>query len=253
MRKLKISALLWFVLLWGYSFLFGGLIVSNKILLYLHPKMLPYAFFASVVLFVLGIVQLINWYRAKHVAKLSFGHALFTFPIVLLLIVSPEQLSVEIAQSKGAYVVSQPLSIGVDKNTLEEKKYTDNEEAEDVDLSAYEFQKTVWQYFLDPTDLVDETLVLEGFVAPYHDDDENTFLLARIIITCCAADAQTIGFKSVWIGETAIQEGDWVRVEGVLRETGIEDEVSFDSNGTHVFEILNVEIIDAPENPYIYP
>ena len=235
--------------------MFGGLIVTDKILLYLHPKMIPYGIFASIILFVLGVVQFFQWLKAKQVAKITIGHALFSFPILLLLVVAPQELSAEIAQSKGAYVVSESMSIGVEKKTVSDTLIEggDSKGNEDIDYSGYVFEKTVMQFFRDPADLIDETIILKGVVASYNDDDDLTFLLGRLVITCCAADAQILGFKSHWEDAATLEVGKWVEVEGIIRETGVDDGVSFNSNATHVLEVIKIEYTEVPDNPYIYP
>ena len=86
-----------------------------------------------------------------------------------------------------------------------------------------------------------------GFV--YYDErlDDSQFMLSRFVVTCCAADAQAIGLPVETMQDIDLVDNTWVRVQGTLDKTNI--------NGDTVplIRAASVEIITAPEQPYLYP
>ncbi len=86
---------------------------------------------------------------------------------------------------------------------------------------------------------------LTGFV--YHPENQNlnedTFLISRFIITCCAVDARPVGLKvkySTWKDE--FKQDEWVSVSG-----------KFDINNDELVIIPDkITQTDQPANPYIY-
>lgn len=250
-RGLSLMVAIFFFL---YAFFIGSLLYTNRILLYLHPKMLPFAYFATGVFIILGVMQSYQWFKGKVEMSFSSGHILFAVPLFLVWALSPTSLSPELAQSKGVYVVApQSVStIEVSRPPVSEALLEGYEPIE-IDYSGHEFQTKVMQYLFDPTPLIDQPIALKGFAADVYSDDEQVFLLGRLLITCCAADAQIAGFKCRIPEGVSISPYEWYDIEGVLRRVKEEDGSSFDPNVFYEIEVLSITQTDEPVSPYIYP
>ena len=102
-------------------------------------------------------------------------------------------------------------------------------------------------------ELAGQTITLYGYV--YTDDSfpENTIMVSRLYLYCCAADAYVVGFH-VKIEDTAdFEDNEWIRVTGTVQAVNLEyygDYYDFPilTDGT----IVRCEAPSA-EEAYIYP
>lgn len=88
---------------------------------------------------------------------------------------------------------------------------------------------------------------LLGFVYRELDYPEDIFLLARITLSCCVADASAIGLPIRYEGAAALSPDQWVQVRGRFQLSEF---------GAELLPILAVEeliLTDPPEQPYLYP
>lgn len=75
--------------------------------------------------------------------------------------------------------------------------------------------------------------------------DDRRFDLYRLLVTCCVADAQAISIEVVSPTALRVDDGQWVRVGGVIR---------FDGSGGPTQPILHaakIEKIPLPARPYL--
>ncbi|MBM4762892.1 TIGR03943 family protein [Bacillus sp. B15-48] len=88
---------------------------------------------------------------------------------------------------------------------------------------------------------------LTGFVYKEEGLKENQLVLSRFVITHCVADASIIGFVTEIAEAQNIEQDTWIRATGVLDVTGY--------NGIElpVVKVTNWDIIDEPDEPYLYP
>ncbi len=86
-----------------------------------------------------------------------------------------------------------------------------------------------------------------GFVYREPDFGADQFMTARFTISCCVADANAIGLPVVWADTASLPQGEWVHVRGMMQEG------EFRGEPTALVHANSVEIIEAPQNPYLYP
>gem|GEM_PF-457220 len=86
-----------------------------------------------------------------------------------------------------------------------------------------------------------------GFV--YKDDTfgENAFVSARMMMVCCAADMQTVGFLCRYKDAKALPKDSWVKVTGTIEKD------TFEGDPMTVIVVDEIENTTKPENEYIYP
>jgi uncharacterized repeat protein (TIGR03943 family) len=92
----------------------------------------------------------------------------------------------------------------------------------------------------NPAALAGRQLTLVGFV---QKQQSGGFTLARLIITCCAADAST-GMVTVLSTAPSPSVGSWVQVTGTFAGVGT------DANATPRLRASSVTAIAQPKNPY---
>jgi putative membrane protein len=91
-------------------------------------------------------------------------------------------------------------------------------------------------------------LEIVGFV--FKDKEKlktNEFVAARLMMVCCAADMQTVGFLCQYEKAVELEEESWVVVSGTISKTEFEGEY------IPIINVQNVEITEKPQHDYIYP
>jgi uncharacterized repeat protein (TIGR03943 family) len=111
-----------------------------------------------------------------------------------------------------------------------------------VPIAMGEFiTRSVW----DPSNsLAGRTVALTGFVVHANGTD----YVARLVITCCAADATPMKVALTGRQADELPDNQWVRVAGVLRPGS-----ATEANGyTPTFAVSSLTTVDPPEDPYEY-
>ena len=70
-KKLNLNELIWFLILIGFTFYFYRVISTNKLTLFVHPKMVKYVKFALYFFIVLVIFQGKNIYAFKKAKRIK--------------------------------------------------------------------------------------------------------------------------------------------------------------------------------------
>jgi putative membrane protein len=94
---------------------------------------------------------------------------------------------------------------------------------------------------------VGKQLELVGFVFRERDFSENQFVVARFAIQCCSADATVYGTLAEWSKAKKLETDSWVRVTGRI------DRTEYGSQNIPLLQIEDVQQIEEPDEPYVYP
>lgn len=163
------------------------------------------------------------------------GYLLIALTIGIGLLIPPQPLSSQTALSRGVSVDLPGirsadgfrLSISPENRTL------------------IDWIRTL-QTDPEPDNHQGDPVRLTGFVmhAPHLPD--NHFLIARFMISCCAADARPVALPVKYDPAQFTFENDqWISLEGQITAGQIQDE------RVAVIELTNMEFISTPINPYV--
>ena len=161
--------------------------------------------------------------------------ALLVLPVLVLYVVAPPPLGAWAAarEPARAEVVSAgipPLEVGQDG-------------VADTDL--LDVVQRMWSA---PETVADVPVRVLGFVTP---GEETPAALARITVSCCAADGRPVKLDLTGPGAASLPpEGEWVEVEGRWT-AGMEDPVDGLSPPVTVLEVSSVTPAQEPEEPYL--
>lgn len=99
----------------------------------------------------------------------------------------------------------------------------------------------------DPQKYAGQTVDVTGFV--YHDPrlPNGQFMVGRFAVTCCVADALAIGMPVQWSSPVALADNVWVRIRGAVQIEHI------DGHMLPGIQATVVDIIPAPDQPYLFP
>jgi uncharacterized repeat protein (TIGR03943 family) len=99
----------------------------------------------------------------------------------------------------------------------------------------------------DPAAFTGEEARVIGFA--YRDERfaADQFMVARFVISCCAADAAPLGLIVQWPDSQTLTDDQWVEVAGHI-EPG-----RFAGEAMPVLIADSITPTDIPERPYLYP
>ena len=274
MRKLLMS-ILWLMILLALIAVMGVLLIDGGILVYLAPRMVPMVWFGFAVLIVLlayYIVSTVEGLRKKQkLQNPRFGIVLFMVPVLLVLTVTPDQNtagSLPNQNIKAVSLTAKSTAQTTQKDTdreLQQEQQTEamlaeapgtllpcavEEETTFFDSDADRFSDYIYST-LEET--LGKTITVYGFVYTKESFPENTLLVSRKMITCCAADAAVVGFYVQLEDGAELKENEWIRVTGTVRKINLPYYGDY-----YDFPILTDGIIVHCKTPevdkaYVYP
>ncbi|MQA11989.1 MAG: TIGR03943 family protein [Pseudonocardiaceae bacterium] len=212
---------------------FGG-----SYLRYVKPSQQPLLVAAGVVMLLLAAVAIVRDIRARQ-PRTSCGttgseHArsawMLLLPVLAIFVVAPPALGSDSVNRDSAR----------DAATERTATFPPLPPGKVVELPMNEFvARAGW----DSRDsLAGRTVRLTGFVVR----DEHRVRLARMVITCCAADASPLTITLRGGEFTGLRSDDWLRVTGEV-EPGSATEAN---NYQPVLRVATLRRVAAPDHPY---
>ena len=99
----------------------------------------------------------------------------------------------------------------------------------------------------DPASVSGQSVRVTGFVYRDAKCPKNTFVIARFVMMCCAADASPVGFSVQWPKADLFNKDEWVTITGHFSITTV--------NNTPMpfIQADTVQSVACPSRPYIAP
>ena len=227
------------------------LAATGRLTLYVHPRYtLLTVIVAVLTLLVLVLMAAVGGSSAAdedrdhdHVTRVSaFGRllvwskaAVLICTALALLVLPPATLSSSARQNRELVTSGQALDstkvaalVGADPATFSVK-----------DWAAVLSQG-------GPEAVLGKQVNLSGYVLDR--DEEDVFFIARLVVSCCAVDAQPIGvpvYRPGWRAE--VEPGAWITIEGAFVNNPSRD--SQESVAIGVGSLANIE---EPDQPYVF-
>ena len=232
----KISKYLWFAILSLVAGIMGYLVFSGNIRLFLSATLLPsvYVGFGLLVfLWVYYVIQMFNPYQSyPQVFKLY--HAVFLIPIVLFFTATPSITTAgllpnhnitltydNVADSASPASPFQPAAVSsaIDQSFVKAVEFeTDAAPCTVSDKVSESRTEDAFDQMvgLATNVLKDHEVTVIGFVSKDASYPEDTFLLSRLKIACCIADAILVGYHVKVDDASLLEKGQWVEVTGTI-------------------------------------
>lgn len=262
------------IIMLGFAILLLALLLSESIYFYIAPSMVGFSYLTTVLFFVLGLFQIFRSAYPKDHHSCNEDHhipastsvnmivySLFLIPIFAGILLPTATLNSEIVANRGTQTIEpssqEEINSTSDSNSaVISEQEVRQEQGEDMAKKLTEQSEIV----LDDENYVDvmrgvgqgeerlhgKDMDFTGFVYkdPAMNDDE--FLVARFVITCCLADAVVYAFH-VSSEDAQLYEMDaWVRVKGELASNE-------NTEGSDPYvKAAEVEEIPEPDQPYVY-
>jgi uncharacterized repeat protein (TIGR03943 family) len=231
--------------------LFGGAIVRASVtdmyLRYVKESLQPFLIAAGVVLIAAAVMTLVHEVlRPRAAAEHDEGHDhgdgkphrepwvgwLLILPVLGLLLVAPPALGSYAAGQNGTALSSQQIS-----------DYPPLPPGDPAKISVLDYASRA--VFDKGVSLGDRTVQLNGFIAQGPNGEP---ILARIILSCCAADGRPIKLGMSGNAPAGLANDTWVEVVGKYTDRTVTDPVNEETIPYIVVETWSE--IDPPRNQY---
>jgi uncharacterized repeat protein (TIGR03943 family) len=237
--------------------LLGGALLkialNGSYLRYVKPTVFPWLVTSGVVILLLAAFAIVRdavaWSGTPRVQQDVTGQHgddhqprspwLLVLPVLAIFLVAPPALGADtVTRAGGRSVASQQKSGQQKSGSLFEPLPADDI----VPLRMSDFvTRAVWD---DTGSVNNRTVKLTGFIV----HDGATVYVARLVITCCAADAMPVKVKLYGKDFGGLKDDQWLDVTGRLQP-----KTATESNGyTPSFTVSDLVPITAPADPYEY-
>jgi uncharacterized repeat protein (TIGR03943 family) len=221
--------------------LLGGAVLKASLtdmyLRYVKEGLRPFLVAAGLVLVAAAVMTL--WYDLRHGEKPDeHGHRepqvgwLLVLPVLGLLLVAPPALGSYAAGQSGTALSSQQVS-----------DFPPLPAGDPAKISVLDYASRA--VFDEGASLGDRTVQLTGFVAIGPDDRP---ILARMILTCCAADGRPIKVGLSGNAPADLPADTWIEVVGRYTDRTVKDPVNEET--IPYLEVETWQQIDPPRQQY---
>lgn len=229
------------LVLLGLALYFAYNIYSGNLNNYVNARFAWLSYVAVALFAVLGLANAIAQLRGQAPIVLA-GRTPITWPMIAI---------ASIPLLLGVFVPSQPLGADAIRGPISLTMGGSPSSANVFVKAPLERNVLDWLRVFSTSpaasDFDGEQALITGFV--YHEPDfpDDTFMVARFIVSCCVADAAPVALPSQWLDGEKPEIGEWVEVRGTF-ESGL-----FRDAKMPILRIESLEFVDVPEHPYLYP
>jgi len=269
----------------GFSLFIVYLVKTDSLQYYIAPRISLYVKWSAIGLMILAIYQLFmaiqagsgergccacDHVPAKSWMKNSCIYALFLLPLALGFLMPNRVMGSEIASMKGMNL-SPTNMMNTKERTPRDGIRDENDEAlkklfpadefteEYADLAIRLYKKDVIQIqelgFMERLTAIDlyldqflgHRMQISGFVFREEEMKGDKFVVSRMAMQCCSADAAPYGIIVQAAKGRNYAEDAWIEVTGTIRKT------NYEGNEVMVLDAEQIEKIKAPKDTYVYP
>lgn len=221
---------------------FGYNILSGNLNNYINERFMWLSYLATGLFCLMALAALVDALRQSNPAGLRLGARKITWsmlgvaalPLIFGVMVPSRPLGVD--------AINGGVSTRAVLGTTQASTFTIPPERRNILdwLRSFGETQDYESFNGQPVDLI-------GFVYREPHFEENQFMVSRFTMSCCVADASALGLPVVHTGDVALTDGAWVNVRGKI-EVG-----TFDSDVLPIIHASAVEMIEQPQQPYLYP
>ena len=272
-RNYNIDAAFKVAVLLGFALFFFLIIQSGQVLKYVHQRNVPFIKFAVIAMVLISLFFIPEVFKPQRVKVSSIPLLFFILPLIMAFLLPTQSFNSDYI-SYGDLKL-QGNSGNVDNPEIKTEYSEEDEYNEDIYIDEYSAaeNKNIIESNRNELQLIDETIIMDndnyvrwiqeiydniekyngkkiqvsGFVFKDEQFEDNEFVSARMMMVCCAADMQPIGFLVRYDNAAELNVDTWIRVYGTIAKG------EFNGNAIPVIEADKVENTEKPEFDYVYP
>ncbi len=246
----------WAAILLAWALWMLRLLASGEVLLYLHPRMKIFVWFAVLGFLVLSATTAWSALRGRGRRAPRAGYAVFLVPLVLAIAGGPRALGADAADTRLMRISSPaaPLTPSGPSAGRTLESILASTAPGSVLFFEDDFHSAMAADMAATPDRYEgRRLSLVGFAHRVPGLPADQVFLTRLLITCCAADAEPVGVLASWPSAAELKGGEWMRVTGVAKRTAYRN--PYTGKDSSISMILVDEVVpgEKPASPYLYP
>lgn len=145
---------------------------------------------------------------------------------------------------------SEPVKDTSTEEAVEKVSTTSTSNSDSIFVDEmYDFIVDVFEH---PDLYENKTVTVEGFVYTEEGYSQDSLILSRLVMSCCAADSYVMGVFVKYGGASQLNDGDWYRMTGVMEMDAIKNPYTEEYEMILTLKPQQVESIEPYANPYIY-
>lgn len=276
------------IILFGFFLFLLKVILTGDIQKFIAPRMMPYMYFTLIVLVILAIIQYFKSgfevddndcgcghdhdYSASRLRSAAI-YSLFIIPILTGMMFSDHILGSSAAANKGFKYEMRSASTKEDIDSQAEGEtntaspennvilqnpgvltpkdlypdlYTELKQQDSIKLHEDNYIGTISLLEDGMDEFVGKEITTHGFVFREPEFPSDQMVVGRFGISCCVADGGIYGILIQSDDLDQYKNDTWVEVTGVL------EKVEFNGWALPLIIPTNINLIDVPEEPYVY-
>lgn len=285
-RRRLFHQLLRAAILSGFAMYIIYLVRTDSLTLYIAPRMVIYVKLSAMGLYATAIYQVYTAFQtwkgkdiincdcnhepSSSVTKNTLIYGLFILPIALGFLLPDGMLGNNIVSKKGIHL-SGPESLMPIASMSPASKQPQTEaewkalfpfdestkanaklgrqlyQQATIRIPEKDYVETLTTIDLYRSNFIGKTVEISGFVFREEGMSNNQFVVSRFVMNCCSADSVPYGIVINFPHAAAFKDDAWVKVSGILNES------TFDGKKISVLDAQHLQIIEAPDSPYVYP
>lgn len=244
MKRFNTNEFLNFITFLLLSIFLYNLNATDKIKLFIAPRIIIYLNIFRVMLVILTVYKLKKSFTTISNRPCSKIIILFIFTILVGLGAAHAGIDTTLVDNKGVKAVNK-LANSAGLMTQEERQ-----RKLPLNVTEDNFVNTLSDVFQHVNDYSGRSITISGFVHKQEGLNDNEFIISRLYMSCCAADAQIIGPIGRLRDSAEIKEGQWIKVQGKISSKSQATDGQLTT--TPVVVIDSIENIPKPSSPYVY-
>lgn len=227
----------------GFSIYFIILLISGEVIHYVHPRLIIYLKVCSAIMALMSIYSIYMSLKAAanktNFLKQFSGYALFIIPLVLaiILVIGVQHGSASHRQQTKELVFINDKSPGTlklaENNTIVVNDNNFLSSISDITNNYKKYQG--------------KSIEISGFIYKNSMLENNQFVIARMLMVCCAADASPVGLLVSCNESEFLEERGWYTVSGVISSG------TYNGKEIAVISAKSLRRIETPVEQYVYP
>ncbi len=271
----KLEKIIRATILFLFAIVFSLTITSASVYNFVHQRHIPMIIFAVIIFIISAFIELIykeydepcecvstecvfdehksnsnKKGKTLNACKKYFSLLIFLIPLVLYFFASDGIKLSSVAQNLD--MKNQIQRQGQNKKQSKPNPFTGipkrSMELSDgkIIITNENFSAWLTEIYTKSYSYYDEEIELSGELWHGEKLPENEFAIGRFMMLCCAADMQPVGLLCKAKEKVKLEDGDWIKLRGILKERSFEDEPS-----EPYIEVISIEKTKKPKKSYV--
>lgn len=260
MKKLNSDIIIKILILLCFAIFYFRIIKNNEIIMYVHPRIIPFAILGMIAMFMVAIFLITD---SRHIKKKKIrfkNYVIFIIPLIMIFFMQSTSANSSIKandiNSNSNGLSNTNLTYDNSKvNSSDQKNESDGQDKDDnlyiknnvIEVDADNFLHSFDKLIENADKYEGQEIEITGFVYKDTTLKANEFMIGRFVMACCAADLQVIGIKCDSNNQETYDSNTWVKIKGKIKTETINYEVE------PVIVVEHIEKDPNPKTAYLYP